>query len=148
MTKIENRKTGQDAKTFLSQQDSERRRYVATTADVAEGELTFGELEVCTRSYIKRDGTEGETLCFICKDSKGIEHGIAASAFLAKAPIYTRDAKTWSWVANPCPNLGAETMDFSDLWENILSKKKVTLHRLIGRRGNSPEKSFEYFTAK
>ncbi len=146
MTKIENRKEGKDAEAFLSQQDSDRRRYIATTADVAEGELTFGKLEVCTRSYIKRDGTEGETLCFICKDSKGTEHGIAASAFLAKAPIYTRNSKDWSWVAHQCPNCGEETMLFTDLWENVLSKKKVSLHRLIGRRGNSPEKSFEYFT--
>ena len=132
----------------MSQQDGERARYISTTADVAEGLLTFGELEVCGRKYLRSDGVEAEALCFVCKDLQGTRHAISASSFLERSPIYVRDPKTWSWTPVLCKNCGPDTMPYVDLWEQVLSKKKVTLHRIVGRRGNSREKAFEYFTVE
>lgn len=148
--KLENRasaniKKGASVKTYLDTKDAQIKSMKSTTAGVAEGALTFpskkADWEISVKTWVGRDGNSREYPCVICKDSNNEEHEIALSAFRAKDEIVTND------MTIQCPNLCEFDADYNTIWSSLQDAKKVTLHRVVGRRNNRKGR-YEFFTAE
>ena len=148
--KLENRasaniKKGASVKSYLDTKDAQIKSMKSTTAGVAEGALTFpskkADWEISVKTWVGRDGNSREYPCVICKDSNNEEHEIALSAFRAKDEIVTND------MTIQCPNLCEFDADYNTIWSSLQDAKKITLHRVVGRRNNRKGR-YEFFTAE
>jgi len=146
--KLENRNStniqkGAAVKNYLDRKDAQIKSMRSTTAGVAEGVLTFPEKkedwEIAVLTWTGRDGNVRDYPAVVCKDSEGTEHAIALSAFRAKDEIVTNDNTI------QCPNLNEFDADYNTIWNTLQSAKKITLHRVVGRR-NGRKGRYEFFT--
>lgn len=134
---------GVEAKTKLQIADERIKNNRSTTADVAEGELTFDTKANAKIAFIPFIGRNGKTYDFPaigCKDSAGEEHWIALSAFRAKDEIIALDGS-----AILCPNLVGVEVGYLAIFDFIFTCRKIILHRMVGCR-NGRKGRYEYFT--
>lgn len=147
--KLQNRngiKKGAEVAVYLNSKDAQIKSMSSTTAGVAEGVLTFPtkkqDWEIVVLTWTGRDGRPHDYPAVICKDSANEEHAIALSAFREKDEIVTLDGNTIR-----CPNLCEFDADYNTVWNTLQAAKKITLHRVVGRRNNRKGR-YEFFTAE
>ena len=136
---------GTDAVNYLKTADEKVKSLRATTADVAEGKLTFpkkkDDWEFPIASWVGRDNKVREYPCVRITDATGAQHDVALSAFRAKDEVETGEG-----IIN-CPNLCDFDAPYEVIAEILQKAKSVTLYRIVGKRNNRRGR-YEYFTAE
>lgn len=140
VTNNSTREKGAKALAIIVASDAKRKNLVSTTANVAEGVLTFpnnkDDWEIIEIPYKTRGGEERTFPAVVCRDSANNEHAIALSAFVEKMPVIGVQGEVIS-TDNLC-RLGSTYTEVWNTLQRIIvdDKNAIVMLRTKGKRNN------------